>query len=66
METQSQSKQIRSYLSKGKSLTSLDALKLFGCLRLSGRILELRKDMNIKTTMIEVNGKRVAKYSIVK
>lgn len=38
----SQTKQIMEYLSAGNSLTPLEALRLFGCFRLSARIYELR------------------------
>lgn len=59
-----QNERIKKHLKSGKHLTALDALSLYGCLRLSGRILELRESgMKIKTKMIEVNGKRIAQYS---
>lgn len=70
METkvESQNKQIKAWLESGKSITPLDALYLFGSLRLGARIFDLKNDygMNIKTEMIEENGKRYAKYSLVK
>ena len=59
-----QNERIKKHLKSGKHLTALGALKLFGCLRLGGRIHELRESgMKIKTKMIEVNGKRIAQYS---
>jgi hypothetical protein len=62
---ESQEQQIRNHLESGKKLTSLEALKLFGCLRLSGRIFDLREQgLNINSEMVERNGKRVAEYSI--
>lgn len=70
METkvESQNKQIKAWLESGKSITPLDALCLFGSLRLGARIFDLKNDygMNIKTEMIEENGKRYARYSLVK
>ena len=44
------------------------ALYLFGSLRLGARIFDLKNDygMNIKTEMIEENGKRYARYSLEK
>ena len=59
-----QNQRILAYLQKGKSITSLQALKLFGCLRLSGRIYDIAKmGHNIKSEFVKVsNGKRVAKY----
>ena len=65
-ELESQSYQIREYLLQGNSITAMEALKLFGCFRLSGRIYDLRKEgTNISSTIIKINGKRVAEYSIV-
>ena len=64
---ESQNKQIKAWLESGKSITPLDALNLFGSFRLGARIFNLKNDygMNIKTEMVEVNGKRYAKYSLV-
>ena len=65
-ELESQSYQIREYLLQGNSITAMEALRLFGCFRLSGRIYDLRKEgTNISSTIIKINGKRVAEYSIV-
>lgn len=57
---------IKEYLEAGNKLTSLEALKLFGCMRLPSRIHDLNKrGMNIKKEMIVVStGKRVAQYSL--
>jgi len=66
--TESQRKQILKYLQKpGNTLTSLQALHLFGCARLSGRIHELRHDYGypIASRMITtLSGKRVAEYKL--
>lgn len=46
METvleKSQTERILEYLQTGKELTSLEALRLFGCFRLSARIFDLRE-----------------------
>ena len=65
-EIESQSYQIREYILQGNTITAMEALRLFGCFRLSGRIYDLRKEgLNISTTIIKINGKRVAEYSIV-
>ena len=40
--SQSQNKQILDYLQSGKSITQLEALQKFKCLRLSARIKDLR------------------------
>jgi hypothetical protein len=64
----SQKTEILHYLKSKRQLTPLDALRRFGCLRLSGRILELRQDGHrIETTMIDVShDKRVASYLLIK
>ena len=66
MENGSQNKMIKEHLMEGKGLTALGALNLYGCLRLSGRIHDLRNKhgLPIGTDMIEVNGKRIAKYTL--
>jgi hypothetical protein len=63
----SQADLIARYLRRGRSLTPLSALRLFGCLRLGGRIYELRQreGLRIRTEIIEVSGqKRIARYSL--
>ncbi len=63
--SESQKSRIQAYLSQGKSLTPLQALKLFGTLRLGARILELRADgLKVVSRMIRVGDKRVARYSV--
>lgn len=64
----SQKRQILDYLKTRRQLTPLEALRRFGCLRLSGRILELRQEGHrIETTMVEVGyDKRVASYLLIK
>ena len=65
---ESQNHAILKYLQGGNSLTPLEALKLFGCFRLGGRIYDLKKAGHpIKTEIIEIKTslfdiKRVAKY----
>ncbi len=58
----SQNTAIRKHLLSGKSLTPLQALKQFGCLRLAARISDLREGMDIITEMVKIKGKRVARY----
>ena len=61
----SQTEAIQQHLLEGGSLTPIDALKLFGCFRLSARIKNLRDaGMSIETEMITVDRKRVAKYYV--
>ncbi|MDR5728305.1 MAG: helix-turn-helix domain-containing protein [Terriglobia bacterium] len=62
----SQCERIARYLQRGRTLTPLSALRLFDCLRLGGRIHQLRgKGYRIKTDIIEISGgKRIARYSL--
>jgi hypothetical protein len=63
MKTQKQ--QIRAYLTKGKSITPIDALNKFGCFRLSARIADLRDEgLNIATKYVTKAGKTFASYSV--
>ena len=67
MRTDSQNALIKGWLLNGHSLTTLDALTMFGCFRLSARISNLKNQgMNIITEMVEVNDKRIAKYYLAK
>jgi hypothetical protein len=63
---ESQNKRILKYLKSGKTLTGMEALKLFDCFSLPQRINNLRSfGFDIKTTMISTpSKKRVAEYSI--
>ena len=62
----SQCAQIKDWLEQGNKLTSLEALALFGCMRLASRIHDLReRGMNITKERIQVSsGKYVTQYSI--
>lgn len=58
-------KQIRKHLESGKSITPLEALRLYGCFRLGARIYDLRAEgMTIETNLIEEDGKRFAEYRL--
>ena len=58
--------QIKAWLLSGKTLTSLEALKHFGCMRLASRIHDLReRGLDIHKERIQVaSGKYVTRYSI--
>ena len=61
----SQLTDIKTHLTKGNSLTAMDALEQYDCFRLSARINDLRNEgMNIKTYIMQINNKRIAKYII--
>ena len=64
----SQEKRVLAYLKDGYTITQLEALQMFGCMRLSDRIFTLRnKGYNIKTKMVVTNtGKKVGQYKLLK
>ena len=62
----SQKSQILAYLKRGRSLTGIQALNLYGCFRLAARIEEIRcMGYRVETDMIAVGKKRVARYRMV-
>lgn len=65
-QSQSQNAAIRRHLEAGNSITPLEALDKFNCLRLGARIYNLIHDygMAIKTELVAENGKRFARYSL--
>lgn len=66
--SESQEKQIFSYTMDGNRITSLEALQLFGCMRLASRISDIRRnhpEVNIKVEKIETaTKKKVAQYYV--
>uniref|UniRef100_A0A6M3LS25 Putative DNA binding, helix-turn-helix domain containing protein n=1 Tax=viral metagenome TaxID=1070528 RepID=A0A6M3LS25_9ZZZZ len=62
----SQRDDILTHLRSGRSLTQLEALDLYGCLRLGARIYDLKREgYDIEAENIEVsNGKHVARYTL--
>lgn len=61
----SQNNKIKAYLTKGKSITPIDALNKFGCFRLAARISDLRSEgLNIITKNVTKEGKTFASYSV--
>jgi hypothetical protein len=66
--SQNQTDQIAAYLERGKTLTSLSALRLFDCFRLSARIHDIRRERGLKIEAKPLrltSGKTVAQYSLV-
>lgn len=61
-----QASRILEFLKAGNRITPLQALEMFGCLRLGGRIYDLKQEgWNIIPEMITLpNGKRVAEYHL--
>lgn len=65
MTTESQNKSITDHMLRGKTVTQLDAYKLFGCVNLSGRISEISKTHSITKEWVKTKtGKRVIRYGI--
>lgn len=61
----SQEQKILAYLKQGHTLTPLQALHWYGCLRLAARVESLRKQGHlIMTDTVKRNGKRFAQYSL--
>lgn len=60
---QTQNQQILKHLQTVGSITPIDALNLYGCFRLSGRIYDLKKQgIKIETKHETSNGKTYARY----
>ena len=56
---------ILEHLLRGRTLTPLEALELYGCLRLAARVKNLRDDgYKIKTETRRLGRKRWAEYSL--
>ena len=74
MNVVTQNNEILNHLKESKTITALEALQFFGCLRLAARIKNLRDDGHeIATTMIPVKSekygykdKHVAEYVLIK
>lgn len=64
--TDSQNRAILAYLKSGHRLTQLQAIEMFGCMRLPSRIHDIKKaGVDIKDQFIKLmNGKRVKEYWI--
>ena len=58
-----QAKRVLKYLHSGYTITGLQALKLFGCMRLASRISEMKKEgLTISKTMVKQGNKHFAQY----
>lgn len=68
MTSESQCKRIYTYMMNGNRITSLEALRMFGCMRLASRISDLRQrhpeaDIRVETIQVSTK-KKVAQYYI--
>ena len=60
-----QNNQIKEHLERGREITPIQALNLFGCFRLSARIYELRgRGMKISQRIVTQNKKSFAAYKL--
>lgn len=59
-----QNRFLYNHLASGKTITSKEAMLLYGISRLSGRIHELRKEVVIIDRFIKVDGVDFKEYSI--
>jgi hypothetical protein len=59
----SQTTRILAHMKSGNTITGIEALNRFDCFRLPARISDIKKmGYDVKREMIDVNGKRVARY----
>lgn len=64
-----QTSQILEYMRAGHSITPIEALQRFGCMRLGARIYDLKQTgYEINTTIVndERTGKRYARYFLIR
>ena len=67
MKTKTQAQKILSHLKRGWKITQSDAFHKYGCWRLASRINELRNaGFDIRTKMIEREGKKFAQYQLAR
>lgn len=58
-----QTNEILEHLKRGLSITPLEALQKYGCMRLGARIWDLHKEgYDIRCELVNDNGKRYARY----
>lgn len=65
----SQCRAIAQWLSDGHTITSLEALERFGCMRLASRICDLRQKFNLAIEcrkIMTASGKWVAEYRLAR
>ena len=62
---ESQNKKIIAYLEDGNAITPIEALTLFGCMRLAARISDLKRRGYIISKTMKTNGdSRYAEYKL--
>lgn len=66
--TESQNEKVREHLVSGKSITPLEALRLYGCFRLGARIWDLKRKYGLPIVterVVNEQGNHYAKYSLI-
>lgn len=62
----SQNKAILKHLEAGNTITAIEALKMFGCFRLSARIYNLKEQgHDIASELVFENGKKFSNYYLI-
>ena len=57
---------IRAHLLRGKPITPIQALNLFGCFRLAAVIFNIREEgYTVDTEMVHKGGKKWASYTLI-
>lgn len=67
--TESQNEKVKAHLVSGKTITPLEALRLYGCFRLGARIWDLRRKHGLPIVterIVNEQGNHFAKYSLPK
>ena len=65
LKPKSQCERILIHLQSGKTINPLQALKLYGCLRLSARIYDSKQaGFDIDSRLVHENGAQYAEYSM--
>lgn len=63
---ESQNKAILKHLEAGNTITAIEALKMFGCFRLSARIFDLKEmGHDIASELVFENGKKFSNYYLI-
>ena len=61
----SQTELIKQHLQSGRSITPLQALRMYGCMRLGARIYDLRRQgLNITSHLVRQGRKQFSEYSL--
>lgn len=65
---ESQNEKVKGHLVSGKTITPLEALRLYGCFRLGARIWDLKRKYGLPIVterVVNEQGNHYAKYSLI-